>query len=307
MSMSSALQVHATWRRGRACRFENVWWVDNNAAPGGDGSEADPFNTFPPALTAVADAGGEGTIFAIGGGLNYASSISINPGQTIAIIGDGAVTVSLMGQAVLVDSNAVGMLSGIKISGATTGINCQGGEVWLDRLTILDSNGIGGGGIVVSSGEVTVRNSFIGGNSSSATAPAVRIGQGVISLIYSTLATGEDAPAIECQVNGANMTVRNSLIVSRNESVAEIQSCAGATITSSALEMTIAGNLDLPEMTDTSWFAGFNTGNFRLSGSQPAEIATAATWLTGDPSIDIEGDPRPSADGTADYAGADVP
>jgi hypothetical protein len=100
--------------------------------------------------------------------------------------------------------------------------------------------------------------------------------------------------------------IRNSLVVSRAGS-AEIQSCTGATITSSALEMQVAGNVDLPEMTDTSRFLNFNTGDFHLSGTQPAEIAMAATWLAGDPSTDIDGDPRPATDGTLDHAGADVP
>jgi hypothetical protein len=71
--------------------------------------------------------------------------------------------------------------------------------------------------------------------------------------------------------------------------------------------MTVAGNTDLPEMTDTSWFDLFNAGDFHLSDTYPAEIATAATWLAGDPSTDIDGNPRPTIDGTPDHAGADVP
>jgi hypothetical protein len=30
-------------------------------------------------------------------------------------------------------------------------------------------------------------------------------------------------------------------------------------------------------------------------------------WQTGDPATDIDGDARPTTDGTPDYAGADVP
>lgn len=56
----------------------------------------------------------------------------------------------------------------------------------------------------------------------------------------------------------------------------------------------------------TSWFEGFNLGDFHLnSGMYPLEIETAATWTTGDPSIDINGDTRPDIDGTPDFAGAD--
>jgi hypothetical protein len=288
---------------GACMPVDNVWWVDNTA-PGGDGSEMDPFNAFGPALVAVEAAGGEGTIFASGSGGNYLSPITINPGQTIAIIGDDAVTLSVAGQAVLVDSGAVGMLSGIRVIGGTSGVNCQGGQVWLDKVVVLDSIGMVGGGIVANGGDIVLRNSFIGGNSS--TAPAALVGQGTISILYSTLATGIDAPAVECLLDGANVIIRNSVVVSRS-GTDETQSCAGANITTSALEMPIVGNTDLPTMTDTSWFQNFNAGNFRLSGTQPAEISTAAIWLTGDPSTDIDGNPRPTIDGMLDHAGADVP
>jgi hypothetical protein len=36
-------------------------------------------------------------------------------------------------------------------------------------------------------------------------------------------------------------------------------------------------------------------------------IDTAAIWQTGDPTTDIDGDPRPSTDGSPDIAGADIP
>jgi hypothetical protein len=108
-----------------------------------------------------------------------------------------------------------------------------------------------------------------------------------------------------CQIDGTNVTIRNSLIISSSDTD-EIQSCANATIEASALEMAVAGNTDLPAM-DPTWFVDFNFGDLHLSGTQPIEISTAAVWLLGDPSTDIDGDPRPSTADTPDFAGADVP
>jgi hypothetical protein len=83
--------------------------------------------------------------------------------------------------------------------------------------------------------------------------------------------------------------------------------CTGATITNSALEMDVAGNISLGEMANTSWFVNYAQGDFHLSGTHPAAVNTAASWQNSDPTIDIDGDARPSTNGAPDVAGADVP
>lgn len=57
----------------------------------------------------------------------------------------------------------------------------------------------------------------------------------------------------------------------------------------------------------SNWFVDFEGGDFHLSGSYPQEIDTPAVWLSGDPAVDIDEDPRPMADGSPDVAGADIP
>jgi hypothetical protein len=47
--------------------------------------------------------------------------------------------------------------------------------------------------------------------------------------------------------------------------------------------------------------------DFLLATQHAAAINTGATWMTGDPTADIDGDPRPSTDGSPDVAGADIP
>ena len=58
---------------------------------------------------------------------------------------------------------------------------------------------------------------------------------------------------------------------------------------------------------DTSgWFFDFEGGDFHLSGTHPAAIETAAIWQLGDPTTDIDGEPRPVTDQGPDFAGADL-
>lgn len=47
--------------------------------------------------------------------------------------------------------------------------------------------------------------------------------------------------------------------------------------------------------------------DYSLSASGQTQFSDIAAWLNGDPPFDFEGDARPDIDGTADYAGADVP
>jgi hypothetical protein len=99
--------------------------------------------------------------------------------------------------------------------------------------------------------------------------------------------------------------IRNSLVVSLIANP-EVAGCADIIISNSALEMMVPGNTVLGTMMDSSWFSGFFMGEYRLSGSHPAAIDTAAVWMTGDPTTDFQGDPRPTVDGSPDFAGADV-
>jgi len=160
-----------------------------------------------------------------------------------------------------------------------------------------------GGGIVVNGGGVLMlENSFVGGDVSDR--KAIYIMNGTANMVYSTLGAGfGESHALFCD-GGANTSVRNSLLLARTGDNDEFV-CPGASIVDSALEMDIAGNVSLGNMA-TTWFidGGFNNGNFVLSGTHPPAIETAATWQTGDPATDIAGLPRPTTDGTPDFAGA---
>ncbi len=145
-------------------------------------------------------------------------------------------------------------------------------------------------------------NSYVSGSSSG---PALAQAAGSVDVLYSTLALPPalGGAALEC-LDGSTVSVRNSIIVSTNAQP-ELD-CDGATLSRSAFEMMVNDNLALGDV-DVQWFDGFLAGNLGLSMMAPATLATAATWQTGDPATDIDGNARPTVDGAADYAGADVP
>jgi hypothetical protein len=56
---------------------------------------------------------------------------------------------------------------------------------------------------------------------------------------------------------------------------------------------------------DSEWFPNIGTSDFHIEMGAP--FADVAQWNTGDPTTDIDGEPRPTTDGATDYAGADRP
>src|SRR5690606_22488974 len=97
--------------------------------------------------------------------------------------------------------------------------------------------------------------------------------------------------------DGGQADVRNSILVSFDPGP-EVE-CPGITIADSATEAELG-------MLSGTWFDNYSTGDFHLTMSAPIAAGTAARWQTGDPTTDIDGDPRPTVDGTADFAGADA-
>jgi hypothetical protein len=192
---------------------------------------------------------------------------------------------------------------GLTISGTPNmqaGLSVAGGQVWADSCRL--NNNAGGGITVDGGGALMLENSFVSG---SADSPALRVSDGTFELLYATLGLPPSlgGPALEC-TDGSLSTVRNSLITS-TEADPEVD-CPNLTITGSALEISQGDNVALGNL-DVGWFGGYLAGNYLLSGTHPAAIDTAATWQTGDPPTDIEGDARPTAGGSSDAAGADVP
>jgi len=179
------------------------------------------------------------------------------------------------------------------------GLEVSAAEVWLQRSRVVD-NALGNvfvGGV----GSLRVENSFIGGVK--ADSYGLHVVNGSVDVVYSTLATSS-TPALSC-VQGSSVRARNSIIVS-GIPTSEIH-CPWADLDDNAIEMHWGPNVALGDMSP-AWFESFTSGDYHLqNGAYPIAIATAAVWRSGDPSTDIDGDPRPSGDGSPDFAGADVP
>ena len=87
--------------------------------------------------------------------------------------------------------------------------------------------------------------------------------------------------------------------------------CAAANITYSATEGGVAGEGNVaagmfPGGSPGDWFVDYTTGNFHIQNDGLTLFGDVAQWQEGDPPTDIDGEPRPTVDGTADYAGADL-
>jgi hypothetical protein len=108
------------------------------------------------------------------------------------------------------------------------------------------------------------------------------------------------------------VAVRNAILVTRGGTPPDEVACPAADITYSATEGVVVGEGNVavgmfPGGSPEDWFSNYAAGNFALQNDGLTLFADVAQWTTGDPPIDIDGDPRPAVDGTPDYAGADIP
>ncbi len=267
------------------------------------------FSTLQDALDGIG-VGAEGTIVVHQG--DYNEVIAIGGGRTVALLaneGDlpswdtpGAGMASQ-----LTVNDAVVLVDHIEMSGNGSsedpGLVVDGGRAWADRVRIVGNDG--GGIVAQGNAELVVRNAFIGGDASNT--DAVVINGATASLIYSTIVAGDgglgQSRALVCD-GEATVVVRNSVLVAIDD-VPEI-ACSDVDISSSATEADMGGegNVALGDLQD-GWFVN-ETNDFHLV-SPPFQISNAADWLEGDPTIDIDGDPRPEMNGAEDVAGADAP
>ena len=239
----------------------------------------------------------------------YDRAITIDAGRTIAFLADDGDSpiwaLTAGGSPQLTVTDATVLISGIEFSSnvSTTdpALLVDGGQAWVDRGRIVLNQG--GGIEVENSGTLVLRSSFIGSVIDTTT---VGIQASTVDILYSTLgASLGDTAAIQCD-GASSVTLRNSLVVSRADTQEVI--CSSLTASYTAAEMMLEGdtNVSLGDM-DTNWFLDYNGGDLHLTGNAPDEIATTAQWQNGDPTIDIDGQPRPSTDGAEDVAGADIP
>ncbi|MCH9685359.1 MAG: hypothetical protein K0V04_28245 [Deltaproteobacteria bacterium] len=181
-------------------------------------------------------------------------------------------------------------------NGNDVGLSCNGARVDVRRARIVQNTG---GGIVASNScQLYVENSFLGGSENGV--GAVDVNSASASVLYSSLTSGfAGATALAC-TTPISVTVRNSILLVGADS--DAVACDQATISTSATE-DIVGNFNGTQ----AWFTDYAVGDLSLAPVGAVAFGNTAQWIDGDPSIDIDGDPRPAGDSGLDYAGADVP
>lgn len=186
---------------------------------------------------------------------------------------------------------------GNETNAVSKSLRCDGARVDIRRSRLIQYDG--GGIEALGQCELVVQNSFIGDDDDNVDAVFIANETVTASIIYSTIGGGggDSGSALRCPNQGPNVHIRNSLLVALSTSHEVI--CAGATLTSNATEGGL-GNMN------TYWFNDYNAGDFHLTTDAPEGIVIA-DWLPGDPTTDIDGTPRITADGQFGYAGADVP
>ncbi len=132
--------------------------------------------------------------------------------------------------------------------------------------------------------------------------PAIVVDAGELECTYTTIVGA--AVALSCD-DAASASLRNSFVISEFESDALDCPMLEAQYTAFENEVDGRGNVAVGPF-DNAWFDPIAIFPDRLSVDAPAELATTARWTPGDPTVDIDGDPRPDRDGAMDFAGADV-
>jgi len=213
------------------------------------------------------------------------------------------------GVGVVVSADSTFHASACRIIGNTEGgivVGDDGGPIEeTGSGSSSSSSGAGFGMRVLDSPNLRLVNCFVNGTGE---APAVTLNAGLAEVLYSSLAgrqTEFDASqALFCDEQ-ASVQVRNSLLVA--PPAVPVIECSNVDVSRSAGTSSLEGtsNENLGNL-QGNWFEDFGNGNLCLS-NPPQPLLTAASWRSGDPTTDINGTLRPTQDGTADVAGADIP
>jgi len=250
----------------------------------------------------------------------YGVTVDVGSNAEVAVLGGGMVAPTLTGngvQSVEVFGNGIVYLGNVQVSNTDVGGNglaCAGTSVWLDdsrvrnnqlgmdisgtcaahlRRTVIDTNAAGG--IDISSGQLSMRNSAVGrnGDDLSSSIGGMRLDGTVVDITYSSIIGNEAInPArgsLFC-LGGETGSIRNSIVVGAGSS---IDGCDGITFSNDALDDPGVTGMDLVNVGPTmpAWFAGLGLGDFHLTATGEMVFGGLATWQPGDPLTDFDGDP----------------
>jgi len=315
---------------GECVAAEHVLHVDGDSACTGDGSSTSPYCSFSAALATVSGALPRlVVVHERNGAVPYQENIVIEDGRHVVLVaadgespflqgtpGSPTLTVST-GAAVRIERvHVVGNAArpGILVTGEDTFLSldrCRvsrnsgggvtlsdGASLAIDRCQVTQN---GGPGVTLSDGaEATIVNSFVGGPNNQA-AMAVEASSALVR--YSTLGAGAlGSRALSCPLE-SDVEIRNALLLSQGTQ--DAVDCESAAISYTAISGVFEGTGNLENVVvSTDWMPSYDSGDFHLSEGHPFD--GVARWSTGDPAVDIDGDPRNATDAAMGVAGADV-
>jgi hypothetical protein len=285
------------------------FWVDGDAECPGNGTEKAPFCLIQDAIDSVGN-GASAIVIVAEASAPYTENLDIIDAKTIVLLaGEGRPVVEATGAGPTLSISGAattGYVEGLRFqdNNASYGVVIAGATAVLDRVESVRN--LGGGLGVSSNANARVRNCIFGADANNVDAVMVDSGA-TLDMVYTTVLAGGGAvtPARALACDGdVTVTVRNSFFATSG-SQGEL-SCEGATLSNTAGELPLPGsdNEALGPM-QASWYEDFIGGDFRLGTMPPDALLTTALWQAGDPPVDIDGDARPTRDGTADVAGAD--
>ncbi len=287
-----------------------VFHVDGDAGGcvAADGTEMDPFCSIDDALADVGP-GSRAALRVAATAVPYDETFQITADRIVAIVAWGDVPPVFdplgAGSTITVDG-ATAYLGSVRLEGNTTSpaLALDGAITYVDRVVIALNPG---GGIALQNDtELHLRNTVIGaGGTGLAERYAIDAEASTFDILDATIAgnDGTGLASLRCTA-GATGTVRNSIVVGVD--TPSIQ-CAGLEVETSAIDTDGLGGADVVVLDDfvAGWFVDAPGGDFHLVPDTQFEDLGA--WQTGDPTVDLDGDPRPARDGAVDVVGADVP
>lgn len=202
----------------------------------------------------------------------------------------------------------IGLRSNISGEDDGHGLRCEGAPPALARVDVRRSRIVqnAAGGIDARNGcELYMENSFVGGDPGGE--DGVLVGTGATATItYSTLLAV--VAGLRCD-GGGIVVLRNSIVLSATEEQPGVE-CTVPQGGNNVTDVELSQTMSMVTF-DESWFSSYGIGDFHLVPDMiPPDVHAAivsADWNLDDPVLDIDGDPRTTADGQLDYAGADVP
>ncbi|MEX1365668.1 MAG: right-handed parallel beta-helix repeat-containing protein [Nannocystaceae bacterium] len=317
---------------GSCFAADEVVWVDNTASCPGLGSLEEPLCSLTAATEGLA-VGDSRVIRIAGGGGPYPERVVFDGELTVALIGTADPIISgAVGQqaaTMAFDEGVTAYVDGLGISGnaLTHGILCNSSTVVVEDSTLRNNDGWGifdfepctldlrrtvivgneDGGVRLNGGQLTLSNVSVGLNGVGGNSTGLRVQDGNVDILYSTIAGNDGSGADSLECDGATGSIRNSIVVGVDPFSIELD-CFPLVMEHNALDagnFASGTNLEVPPYS-AIFFNDPVQGDFTLSAPPLTPYLDLALWQPGDPPLDADGTPRPQG-GQLGYAGVDEP